>query len=520
VIQIALGDIQIEKSSPAEPVGYVGRASEKWSPEQLREVGQVLASRFPTRWPQVDYELARTLAMFECDDARLPERFSQCWNEESLPAGDLHYLFALSRLAAPRCNEVTHRTAAALLALHRKLRLREELVSRFWPDRVMELTAGLCRRDPALPAAIVDAPAFELMDNALFTVGFEPPLQQRAARRLLAVLQRSDSDDAPRYSDELIRLVASLPIEESLPVLRRLWDEQGASRRISIELAARAELADRNRLIAGLAMLDDDAVAQCARALARLSGDESNDDLTAAARALGRYCDVRPLGSPKENQGFRWPQTEVRQALLALFEGRSGRQFLVDESSATDLRLAYRPVFEWLKQDLPEAYAQIGLSSSATDWLSKLSQIDWSAGNAQRGQVVFEKQSCHRCHGEVQRAGNQRLGPDLAGAAERFSRDDLFVAIVNPSASVAPAYRTTQLATRDGRAFHGLIVYESPDGTLLQTGPDTIIRVTGEELLWMEPGDRSLMPDGLLNGLADGEIADLYAYLKTLQAAR
>jgi putative heme-binding domain-containing protein len=131
---------------------------------------------------------------------------------------------------------------------------------------------------------------------------------------------------------------------------------------------------------------------------------------------------------------------------------------------------------------------------------------------------VYVKQQCVRCHGEGGKSANQRLGPDLAGAADRLSAADLFAEIVDPSRAVSPTYRTTAISTRDGHLHHGLVIYESPDGTLLQTAPDTLMRVTGDELLSMAPSDRSLMPDGLLQGLGDQEIADLYAYLRTLKA--
>ena len=73
------------------------------------------------------------------------------------------------------------------------------------------------------------------------------------------------------------------------------------------------------------------------------------------------------------------------------------------------------------------------------------------------------------------------------------------------------------LATRFGKVYQGLLVYESPEGYLLQSGPDTTLRISGEDVLTLEPSRQSLMPTGLLNDLTDRELSDLYAYLKTLQ---
>ena len=107
----------------------------------------------------------------------------------------------------------------------------------------------------------------------------------------------------------------------------------------------------------------------------------------------------------------------------------------------------------------------------------------------------------------------------MAGAAGRFTRDDLFAAIVEPSRNVAPLYRTTLMTTRSGKTHLGLVVYESPDGTLLQTSPDNTVRITGDDLLLRQSSQQSLMPTGLLNELSDRDLADLYAYLRSLTKA-
>ena len=41
----------------------------------------------------------------------------------------------------------------------------------------------------------------------------------------------------------------------------------------------------------------------------------------------------------------------------------------------------------------------------------------------------------------------------LQGVAGRFSRDDLFTAILQPSKDISPRYRTTLIATPEGKAY-------------------------------------------------------------------
>jgi hypothetical protein len=61
----------------------------------------------------------------------------------------------------------------------------------------------------------------------------------------------------------------------------------------------------------------------------------------------------------------------------------------------------------------------------------------------------------------------------------------------------------------------GIIVYDSPDGIMLQTGATTTVRIVGNDVESRAMTDVSLMPAGLLDKLAESEIADLLAYLKS-----
>jgi putative heme-binding domain-containing protein len=136
--------------------------------------------------------------------------------------------------------------------------------------------------------------------------------------------------------------------------------------------------------------------------------------------------------------------------------------------------------------------------------------VDWSAGDRERGGAVFSKASCASCH-----SGAQALGPDLRGVGGRFSRDDLFTAILQPSKDVSPRYRTTLIATADGKTYQGIVIYEAVDSLILQTGPATTVRIANPRIAERRTTQTSLMPPGLLDKLTDRELADLYAYLKS-----
>ena len=121
----------------------------------------------------------------------------------------------------------------------------------------------------------------------------------------------------------------------------------------------------------------------------------------------------------------------------------------------------------WLASAYPEVAAKLGGTDGVdvAAWNKRLSSVNWKAGDLERGKNVYARASCAACH-----SGGQAMGPDLLGAAGRFSRDDLFTAMIRPSKDVPARYRMTQIETTDGKTYQGLIVYEAVDGLILRPG--------------------------------------------------
>ncbi len=341
-------------------------------------------------------------------------------------------------------------------------------------------------------------PDFGHSEHSLFAALMKGPEQQAAAAKLLAQARKA-GDEENAWTSELIGVLGALPDEQSLPVLRERWSDVSLRDAIVPLLARKPVEQDRARFVEALGSMQSEVVADAAEALAVLSPSAKPEEITAAVRALRTQCAVKQ-------------QLPARKALVRLLQQWSGRRLAVKESE--DLLASYRPWFDWFTATYPDAAASLGglAGTDAAAWKARLASIDWSQSDISRGRLVFEKKACHRCH-----QGGGKLGPDLAGAAGRFSREDLFAAMIDPSKEISPLYKTTLIATRSGKVYHGLMVYESPEGTLLQTTPDTTLRITGEEVLAMQPSRQSLMPTGLLNELTDRDLADLYAYLRTIK---
>jgi len=130
------------------------------------------------------------------------------------------------------------------------------------------------------------------------------------------------------------------------------------------------------------------------------------------------------------------------------------------------------------------------------------------AANPSRGRVVFQQvcATCHTLFGE-----GAKIGPDLTGS-DRRNLDYLLDNILNPSAIVPETYRVSNVTMKDDRVLSGIVLNQTDRMLTIQTVNEkltleksAIESVKGSEL--------SMMPDGLLNNLSEGQTADLFAYL-------
>jgi putative membrane-bound dehydrogenase-like protein len=486
VIQLGLGDLTAAKDKGTVWEGYSARSA-KVDDKLRSRVAKALGSLFPAGDPDVDRELSRTLGMIE--DGR-PETLAKVLgflSERSDPVEDIHYLIVHARLTAPRSAADTARTAGALLALDRKLNEQHRNRDRNWPLRVGELYAELAHKDPGLHAAILGHAEFGRPDHVLFAQAAGSD-RRRAAEIFLS---RAERDKTFVWTPALVDLVGSAPRERILPVLRRLMEQGGLEEAILPLLARVPEPGDGDRFLEGLRSPQLAVVRCCVEALEKLAPQATGPECLALVRAL------RSLPEGKEANA-------LRDRLAALLRKATGETGLGTDKEAWSA---------WLAKRYPAFAARLGGADGVdvAAWAKRLAAVDWSSGDAARGQAVYTRASCVNCH-----SGAQALGPDLRGVTGRFSRADLFTAIVQPSRDISPRYRTTMIETANGQVYQGLVIYEAVDSLILQTGPATTVRLTNQQIASRRVTDTSLMPAGLLDKLTDRDIADLYAHLKSL----
>jgi putative heme-binding domain-containing protein len=412
----------------------------------------------------------------------------------------MHYLVVFSRLRGPRTAELTVKVAKALLGLHHKLEGREQRTKQTWETRLAELVTLLLRRDPRLADELLRHADFVNPGHVAIAASLDGEHRLHAARLFLAAARK---DANFPWSGALIDLLAQLPLDEIRNDLRAQWENFGLRDAILLQLAAKPQAADREKLLLGLDSAQPQVVRVCLTALESLARDPSPKNLIPLLRLLRRLQQ-----EPREGR--------VRKQTVGLIMWQTGKPFSLKEEAtdATSLKRTYLPIFQWFERQHPTLVRT--LNDTGTEdpavWDKLLKSVDWKQGDAVRGEALFRNRACQTCH-----AGARALGPDLSGVTSRFSREDLFTAIIYPSRDVAPAYRTSVVETRQGQIYTGIVAFESADGIILQTGATTTMRLANDEIVSRVPSNRSLMPDGLLKDLKPDDLADLYSYLQTLK---
>lgn len=134
-------------------------------------------------------------------------------------------------------------------------------------------------------------------------------------------------------------------------------------------------------------------------------------------------------------------------------------------------------------------------------------------GNLMKGRELFRK-NCMACH-RLENVG-QQVGPDLTALTDKSS-ESLFTAILDPNRAVEAKYLNYIVEMKNGQTHTGALTNET--GTSL-----TLVNAEGKSLTLLRKNidallstRKSLMPEGLEKELSVESLADLIAYLQTVQ---
>lgn len=308
-------------------------------------------------------------------------------------------------------------------------------------------------------------------------------------------------------------------LERQLMGLGALFGEQRAMEGLrQIALDRRARLGDRRAALSRLTDVRSDEMRALCEELIR---EPSLADVAAAG--LGQFDDP---GLADVLMGA-WIRSagEVRGAVLNTIVSRPAwAARLLDELQAgnvarTDIGVVHARQIQRLKSEtlqsrLAEVWGTLGeLNEASRDaalehWRNRLTPEVLEAADMAAGKTVYAA-TCGACH-KLEGAGGD-LGPDLSGSG-RHELDYLLENILFPNAVVPAGFRQTVLTLKDGRVVTGIVTDRTGSAVNVAMVGEKLV-LNSDEIASEESGETSLMPEGLLEVLAEKEAADLMAYL-------
>lgn len=149
-------------------------------------------------------------------------------------------------------------------------------------------------------------------------------------------------------------------------------------------------------------------------------------------------------------------------------------------------------------------------SPAKLEEIARLKQVlAGSQGNPDAGREHYTLR-CAVCHKLFEEGG--LIGPDLTGY-ERGNLDFWLPNIVDPSLETREGYQTYLAKMKDGRVLTGMIAAQNAQGVTLRDAANQTTLLRNEDIEELQAIPMSLMPEGLLQGLTDEQLVDLFAYL-------
>ncbi len=503
LLQLALGDMGPESGRPPVFDGYASSIDLEQYERELDPLRVQLAELFPTGQEELDEEFSRLLAMLTTYSGKVIDAICDRLTEDSDPINDIHQLVVLARCPMTHTVRQRDKIVRALVELEEKIQRLQRPQDASWADRIKEMWIKLAMADPFLAPAIVGHPKFGRPGHTIFLNQMAPellPIARTAFARTIA------NDDNYPWTNDVVFALGESDDPALRSLIRQQFERFAVRGSVLVVLSREPEASERQLFVAGLEWSQTEVQTACLSALDKLGANDQPAEQVALLKSLRR------LGA---DEG----EFVAREQVVKLLERNNKHSFPFEKGKP-----GHRPQpdtldkwTKWIELRFPkEAATELGGNNAEIAQLKTvLAETDWASGDAARGSALFTRLGCRQCHG-----GRTALGPDLSGAAGRFSRDDLFASIVIPSRDVSARYQTTVVTTKDGKVYSGLIIYESVDGFLLRNSTGQTFRIETSQVDEKRKSPVSLMPAGLLKGLTPTDHADLYEYLKSISNVR
>jgi putative heme-binding domain-containing protein len=144
--------------------------------------------------------------------------------------------------------------------------------------------------------------------------------------------------------------------------------------------------------------------------------------------------------------------------------------------------------------------------------VAKSAELRKSA-SPKRGALVLKAIRCLDCH--KYGSEGQGVGPDLTTLNSRFGPAEILESIVEPSKVISDQYKSTTVATADGKVYNGMPVVNDAKNLVLLLSDGSKVTIPKADIDEQKDSKISVMPEGLLNTLSLREIADLIALFES-----
>jgi putative heme-binding domain-containing protein len=172
------------------------------------------------------------------------------------------------------------------------------------------------------------------------------------------------------------------------------------------------------------------------------------------------------------------------------------------------------------RHDLPEVNATVerlwkpllatGLTPEKDREVARLRAVARAGeGDATKGQSHFQAR-CANCH--VLKGEGGKVGPELTGY-DRSSLDFWALNIVYPSLEIREGFGSYDVRLTDGSVANGILERREGGEIVLRDLAGNRTKIKEEKVATLIASPTSVMPEGLLAGLSDEDLRDLFAYL-------
>ena len=165
-----------------------------------------------------------------------------------------------------------------------------------------------------------------------------------------------------------------------------------------------------------------------------------------------------------------------------------------------------------MTHDFPTLVSPAEAASAAAKF-AKFRAMTEKPGDPVAGRATFQA-TCMICH-QVKGEGMQ-IGPDLSGIGA-MGVQGILRNVLDPNAQLESGYYRHDVSLTDGSLVSGFLVEETKDSiTIRPVGADPKV-IPRASISSHAISKRSLMPEGLIEGFNEKQVADLFSYLMTLK---